>query len=151
MPGSIPKVLVVDDYHHIRSMLIKALGHHGYQVTLVKDGQDGLQALNRDKFNIILLDLQLPDITGHGFLRATRDFPNRPPVIMISGEADQADVIEAFREDVADFVLKPFTILEIVAALDKVLKRGFSGKVSNVRIIEDSNKREVHLVSPSPM
>lgn len=124
MSASVPKILVVDDNHHIRAMLMKALVHYGYQVTVAADGFSGIEKLKKQKFDVVLLDLQLPDITGHGFLRATSGFQHRAPVIMISGEADQGDIIEAFHEHIADFVLKPFTVTEVVAALDKVLKRG---------------------------
>jgi two-component system chemotaxis response regulator CheY len=92
------KALVVDDSMTIRRIVIKALGMVGISETVeATDGTEALQAVNEQSFDIILLDWNMPKLSGIDTLRAIRKAGNTTPVIMVTTEAEKARVIEAIK------------------------------------------------------
>ncbi|WP_204139144.1 diguanylate cyclase domain-containing protein [Halomicronema sp. CCY15110] len=111
-----PKVLVVDDDEDACYLLQVALTTAGFQVITAENGRDTLAVLETERPDIILLDLNLPDIDGIALCRRIHDcyaaLP--PPILMITGTKDDRLVNEAFEAQVTDFITKPvnFTILK---------------------------------------
>jgi two-component system chemotaxis response regulator CheY len=103
------KALVVDDSMTIRRIVIKALGMVGISETVeATDGTEALQAVNEQSFDIILLDWNMPKLSGIDTLRAIRKAGNTTPVIMVTTEAEKARVIEAIKSGANDYLIKPF-------------------------------------------
>jgi CheY-like chemotaxis protein len=123
--GTGRKVLVVEDEHFISELYVRALTRAGYDVTVEVDGKRGLDIAKTDKFDIILLDLMVPTITGIEVLRQLRGLPDSPKLkakIVITTNLEQRDEIRADIERQADayLVKAEITPRELVAFLDTI-------------------------------
>src|ERR1700733_3875475 len=115
MPNSGPKVLVVDDETNIRQSLSGVLSDENYQCTAVASGEACLEALARESFEAVFLDIWLPGIDGLSTLARIQEWPSgaRPAVIMISGHGNIETAVKATKLGAFDFVEKPLTIEKV--------------------------------------
>jgi EAL domain-containing protein (putative c-di-GMP-specific phosphodiesterase class I)/DNA-binding response OmpR family regulator len=125
-PPKLASVLVVDDEPLLQRVLETGLGLFGFEVTVVGDGPAALSRLAERRFDITLLDLVLPGMNGLEVLRRLRE-GSEVPVIVLSGQGDQARKVTALNIGADDFVDKPFTMEELVARMRAVLRRAASG------------------------
>ena len=119
------KVLCIEDEHFIGELYDRALSKAGYQMTLEVDGAKGLQLAQTNEFDIILLDLMVPNVTGIEILRILRDPAQTPSLkakIIITTNLDQRDDVRADIEKQADgYVVKAeLTPHELVGVLDNL-------------------------------
>ncbi len=119
MPNSGPKVLIVDDEANIRQSLSGVLADENYQCTTVASGEACLEALAKESFEAILLDIWLPGIDGLDTLARIQEWPTgaRPAVIMISGHGNIETAVKATKLGAFDFVEKPLTIEKVSVVL----------------------------------
>jgi two-component system chemotaxis response regulator CheY len=104
------KALVVDDSMTIRRIVIKALSAVGItDYTEAANGLEAVTAVAHEQFDIILLDWNMPEMSGIETIRAIRSLGIKTHVIMVTTEAEKARVIEAIRAGVNDYLMKPFT------------------------------------------
>lgn len=121
--GQVPCVLVVDDVIDALQTLADILGVAGYAVRTAPSAERALQILGGTSIDLVITDLRMGGMGGMGLIRSLhRDFPDLP-VIALSGFADTSTVIQAFREGVVDFLVKPFTAEEVLAAVERALAR----------------------------
>ena len=116
------KVLVVDDEPQIRRALRTSLEAHGYEVTAVGTGEEGVVAAAGAPPDLVLLDLGLPDMDGTEVIRRIRAF-SEVPVIILSVRESQADKVAALDAGADDYVTKPFGIDELLARARAALRR----------------------------
>lgn len=116
-------VLVIEDEQAIRRGLVDGLLHTGYRVHEAADGQSGLTIATTASVDLILLDVMLPKLNGFEVLKALR--VNQPllPVILLTARGDEADRVEGFRRGADDYVVKPFSVAELHARINAVLRR----------------------------
>lgn len=114
-------ILIVDDSPEMRYFLRASLGAAEYQTVTVDKGEAVLPTVKELHPHLILLDINLPGISGLDVLRALREEHHTVPVIMITSHAEPATILEAFRLGARDYLQKPFTIDEILRTLDQVL------------------------------
>ena len=112
------RVLIVEDSDAIRSLLTKLLGRRGYDVVAVSSGQDALDAA-AGGFDVVLLDVGLPDVNG---LEVCRQLRSRPatadlPIILLTGRAQPGDIRDGLAAGADDFLTKPFEEAELMARL----------------------------------
>jgi two-component system OmpR family response regulator len=117
-----PHILVVDDDREIRTLLGDYLAANGYLSTAVADGRAMERALERGRFDLVVLDLMLP---GEGGLQLCQRLRQRSkiPVIMLTARADEVDRIVGFEFGADDYVPKPFSPRELLARIRAVLRR----------------------------
>jgi two-component system chemotaxis response regulator CheY len=117
------KALVVDDSMTIRRIVIKALSIVGINdATEAGDGMEALNAINGgESFDLILLDWNMPKMSGIDTLRAVRDAGNKTPVIMVTTEAEKSRVIEAIKTGANDYLIKPFSPDQLAAKVKNIL------------------------------
>jgi DNA-binding response OmpR family regulator len=124
IPQTHRKILCIEDEPFISELYARALKKAGYFVTVVVDGVEGLKAAQTDQYDIILLDLMLPNLTGIEILRVLRDPTHSPPKakIIISTNLEQREEVRADIEKQADgYVVKAeLTPRELVNFLDKI-------------------------------
>jgi HD-like signal output (HDOD) protein/DNA-binding NarL/FixJ family response regulator len=125
------RILIIDDDAQFCGALSRWLQVLGYQHSIAPTAAVGIELLGSSTFDALLLDLNLPDIHGHAIARQLNSSGNRVPVIVVSGTEEMGDVIRALRENVADFLRKPFTMDELEITLDRVLKRGVPARVAS--------------------
>ncbi len=116
-------VLVVDDEVAITDLITEVLSIAGYQVTTSPDGLEALNQIRRSKFDLILLDVNLPKVDGFAVLEKIRESAPTQPIIMISARIDKDDVTRGLRLGADDYVRKPFSVEELVLRIENLLKR----------------------------
>jgi two-component system, OmpR family, KDP operon response regulator KdpE len=120
-------ILIVDDEPQIRRALRASLAGHGYEITEAKNGQEALDGVVQERPDLILLDLNLPGITGLEVCRMIRGC-FEGPIIVVSVRNAENDKIAAFDCGADDYIVKPFSIGELLARIRVRLKRLSSEK-----------------------
>jgi len=117
------KILIVDDDPHIREVLTFALGKAGMETAEAGDGEAGLAAVERDRPDLVVLDINMPRMDGLEVcrrLRASGDLP----ILFLSSRDDEIDRVVGLELGADDYVVKPFSPREVVARVTAILKRG---------------------------
>ena len=117
------RILVVEDDAAIRRGLVDALQFTGYEVLEAATGTDGLKQALRATFDLLLLDLILPGPSGFEILEATRAVRPTLPVIILTARGEEADRVKGLRLGADDYVVKPFSVRELLARVEAVLRR----------------------------
>lgn len=107
------KILVVDDTKSIRALLSKCLEMEGYEVSTAKDGQEALNLIKDEKFDLIFLDIKMPEISGTEVLRRIRAMGITVPVVIITAFATVKNAIECTKLGAVTYLQKPFTAEKI--------------------------------------
>lgn len=115
------RVLVVDDEPAIRRLLKTSLAAEGYEVVDAATGEEGLAAFGRTRFDLVLLDLGLPDIEGRDVIRRIRE-KGLTPIIVLSIRSDERGKVEALDAGADDYVTKPVGMDELNARLRAALR-----------------------------
>lgn len=116
------KILLVDDEERIRTMVKKYADLEGHEIT---EAEDGLMAINLSKkndFDIIIMDVMMPELDGFSAVREIRKF-SQIPIIMLSARVEEYDRIHGFELGVDDYVVKPFSPRELMCRIAAVLAR----------------------------
>jgi two-component system response regulator RegX3 len=120
-------ILVVEDEEPIRRGLCDVLAYHGYAPAGAADGAEGLREGLSNSYALILLDVMLPEINGFEVCRALRDAHPHLPILMVTARGSEEDVLEGFRAGADDYVTKPFSVAEVMARVEAILRR--SGRI----------------------
>ncbi len=115
------RILIVDDEEIIHASLKRVFHRLGLETEAVLTAESALARLNEAPFNLIMLDLMMPEMNGLQFLAALREKDIQLPVIMITGYPTVQTAVEALRLGAADYVTKPFTREEILGPVQKAL------------------------------
>jgi two-component system alkaline phosphatase synthesis response regulator PhoP len=116
-------ILVVEDEETLASGVRDALVHSGYTATVCHDGREAMDALRREPFDLVVLDLMLPGMNGLDILRTLRDESRDVRVIILSALSDEKDVLTGFELGADDYVPKPFSPRELVARVEAQFRR----------------------------
>lgn len=115
-------ILIIDDSREIVKHLTEhVLSAHGYEVRHAYNGQSGLDLIQTLNPDLVMLDYNLPEMTGMDVLRALAREGNNVPVILMSGYGSELSAIEAFRLGAKDYLIKPFTSEEVLETIDNAL------------------------------
>jgi DNA-binding response OmpR family regulator len=117
--------LLVDDDARLAGLVREYLGRHEIDVTVAADGERGLAALRRGRFDVVLLDLMLPGVDGLELCRRIRAMPELAaiPIVMLTAKGDDVDRIVGLEIGADDYVPKPFNPRELLARIRAVLRR----------------------------
>ncbi len=119
------KILVVDDFSTMRRILKNILRQIGYQeIEEAEDGQAALAKLKVEKFDFVVTDWNMPNMTGLELLQAMRAEPalKDVPVLMVTAEAQQDNVVQAVQAGVNNYIVKPFTAETLKEKIDKIFE-----------------------------
>ena len=125
------KILLVDDDPRLRDLVGLSLERAGYQVVNVADGNQALAAAKRDKPDLIVLDVGLPEMDGFEVCRRIRTH-SEVPIIFLTARDDEIDRVIGLELGADDYVVKPFSPRELVARIKAILKRSHSAAASKV-------------------
>lgn len=130
------RVLVVDDEKLIVKGLRFSLEQEGMEVTTAFDGEEALEKVKNQVFDIILLDIMLPRLSGLEVCQQIREFSN-VPIIMITAKGDDMDKIMGLEYGADDYITKPFNILEVKARIKAIMRRTtVKSRVEEEKIIQ---------------
>jgi two-component system alkaline phosphatase synthesis response regulator PhoP len=120
-----PKILIVEDMESVVTLLRTILEREGFEVASVRDGLEALDAVRREKPDLMLLDLILPGLDGLEVLRRVRNDPPTAhlPVIVLSGKEEERDKVIGLEIGADDYITKPFQANELVARVKSRLRR----------------------------
>ncbi|MFZ7103023.1 MAG: response regulator transcription factor [Peptococcaceae bacterium] len=117
-----PKILVVEDENHIRENIVNFLLSQGYPVIAAPDGRKALEIFSKEKPDLILLDIMLPELNGFDTCREIRRI-SQIPVIMLTAKGDEVDKLIGLELGADDYITKPFSLREVEARIRAVLRR----------------------------
>lgn len=115
------KILVVDDEDALRTVLSAELGSEGYDVATAADGTEAVNLLQKNRFNLVLLDIRMPKMNGFEVLKVIKEKYAGTKVIMLTGFADLKNAIESKKLGAEDFVSKPYDLVDLLTTIDRVL------------------------------
>ena len=115
------RILVVDDEKPISDLIRMSLQKAGYECTCVYDGLAAADALERERFDLILLDVMLPGVDGFALMDYIR--PLEMPVIFLTAKNSVDDRVRGLKMGAEDYIVKPFEVLELLARVEVVLRR----------------------------
>ena len=118
-----PIVLVVEDDAAIRQGIADALNFSGYEVLVGKDGQEGMELALRATYDLLLLDIVMPKFTGFDILKALKADRPGQATIVLSARGEENDRVKGLSMGADDYVVKPFSVRELLARVDAVLRR----------------------------
>lgn len=116
------KLLVVDDEARIRELVRKYAEFEGHEVTEAADGMEAVKLCREKSFDIIIMDIMMPELDGFSACREIRK-SCQTPIIMLSARGEEYDKINGFSLGIDDYVVKPFSPKELMLRIDAVMKR----------------------------
>ncbi|MEC6391592.1 heavy metal response regulator transcription factor [Acinetobacter pittii] len=116
------RILIIEDEIKIATYLVKGLKESGYQSECVHLGLQGLEMLKRDQYDLLILDVMLPDIDGWSVLQVLRQF-SKIPVIFLTAKDQVMDRVKGLELGADDYLAKPFSYIELLARIKSLLRR----------------------------
>jgi DNA-binding response OmpR family regulator len=146
----IPTILVAEDDNAVRQGVVDALTLSGYQVIAAKDGREAMQYALERQYQLLLLDLVMPHHSGFEVLEALKKKRPGQAVIILSARGEEGDRVKGLTLGADDYVVKPFSLRELLARVDAVLRRSTEraatiDKFSYCHGVVDFDRREVKL------
>lgn len=132
--GQMYKLLVVDDEMHIRELIKKYAIFEGHVVVEAADGMEAVRIAKKEKFDLIIMDIMMPELDGFSACKEIRATQNTP-VIMLSARGEEYDKIHGFELGIDDYVVKPFSPKELMLRVKAVINRSKSAAVQNEKEI----------------
>lgn len=123
------EILVVEDEESIRCGVCDVLAYQGYAPSGVEDGETGLREGLSNRYALVLLDIMLPGLSGFEVCEALRERHAHLPILMLTARGSEEDVLAGFKAGADDYVTKPFSVAELVARVEAILRR--SGSLRN--------------------
>ncbi|MDZ7762733.1 MAG: sigma-54 dependent transcriptional regulator [Desulfovermiculus sp.] len=115
------RILVVDDEKRMRHLLAMMLEGNGYQVYQAEDGQEALERLHQDTYDLVIADIKMPRLDGHGLLKQMKDKGIDLPMVFITAFASVESAVEAMQQGVVDYISKPFDQDRILLTVQRSL------------------------------
>lgn len=128
------KILYAEDERQLSVAVTEILKMEGFEVTAVYDGQEALDALEKDYFDAVILDIMMPKKDGIEVLEIMRKNGNYTSVLMLTAKATIDDRITGLSTGADDYLAKPFAMKELIARLNSLIRRSSSYRHSTVRI-----------------
>ncbi len=117
-------ILVADDKANVRNLVRDYLEAEGFRVVVAANGREALYAARREKPDLILLDIMMPEMSGYDFIKTYRE-ECETPIILLTAKLDETDKVLGLELGADDYVTKPFGMKELTARIHAVLRRAF--------------------------
>jgi DNA-binding response OmpR family regulator len=127
-------ILIIEDDPVITEFLRTGLAYEGYQVSVSNTGKEGQEMIRRDIFNLLILDIMLPDLDGFDVCRRIRSYSSDIPILMLTVKKEVSDRIKGLDSGADDYLTKPFSFDELLARIRALLRR--SGHISESKILQ---------------
>ena len=117
------RILIVDDEEKIRAIIRKYGEFEGYEIAEAKDGMEAIRICRKEDFDVIILDVMMPELDGFSTCREIKSIKPQIPVIMLSARGEEYDRIHGFETGIDDYVVKPFSPKELMLRIKVVIGR----------------------------
>lgn len=126
------RILVVDDEFRIRQIIRKYAEFEGFTVEEAVDGMQAIEICRKEQFDLIIMDVMMPELDGFSACREIRKF-SQTPIIMLSARGEEYDKIHGFELGSDDYVVKPFSPKELMMRVGAVIKRSGTGVIGDAK------------------
>jgi DNA-binding response OmpR family regulator len=140
------RILLVEDEEKVRRFIVRGLKAEGYAVDAMSDGKEAREFLASYDYDLVILDLNLPGISGTDLLREMRAKNTHLPVLILTARDSVADKVRHFEGGADDYLTKPFSFAELVVRIKALLRRGPVDRASVLRISNLELDRIAHQV-----
>ncbi|HBT39387.1 MAG: Response regulator receiver protein [Thermotoga sp. 50_1627] len=130
-------ILVVDDERNVRNLIKKVLEENDHSVTTIATGEEALVELRRSKFDLLILDLRLPGMSGTELLKLMKQEGIVVPTLIVSAVTNAAPVVEALKQGAGDYLSKPFSAQDLVKKVEELLNREQLSFERLARLVEE--------------
>ncbi|WP_297130089.1 response regulator transcription factor [Terrisporobacter sp.] len=124
-------ILVIEDDSNIQELIVEFLKAEGYNVDYASDGLEGIQSFKKKEYDLILLDVMMPNIDGFSVCKMIRQTSN-VPIIFLTALNEESDELKGFNLECDDYITKPFSFSLLMQRVKAVLRRGKNNVNSNV-------------------
>lgn len=131
------KILIVEDEIKIGDYLCQGLSEAGFVVDLTRTGLDGHHLAMTNSYDLIILDVMLPDVDGWRILKSLRDTSNKVPVLFLTAKDTVDDRVKGLELGADDYLIKPFAFAELLARVRTLLRRGLAPTTETTLAIAD--------------
>ena len=128
------KILVVDDEEHIRALIKKYAAFEGHTVSEAENGLSAIEMCRSFTYDIIIMDIMMPELDGFSACREIRKFTDTP-ILILSARGEEYDKINGFEVGVDDFVVKPFSPKELMLRINAIMKRSKNAETKNNSVL----------------
>lgn len=130
------KILVVEDEKDLNSVISRHLKKNNFSVDSVFNGEDALDYLSYENYDLVILDIMIPKISGYQVIKELRTKKNDTPVLMLTAKDNIEDKVKGLDLGADDYLVKPFDFNELLARIRAIVRRKY-GNISNELVIED--------------
>lgn len=123
------KILVVDDEIRIRQVIQEYLEINGYEYDGAGDGQEAVEKIENNNYDLVILDIMMPKLDGYSVARRVKEKDSMIPVLMLSARVEEYDKLLGFELGIDDYVTKPFSPRELMARVNAILGRNKKHKI----------------------
>jgi DNA-binding response OmpR family regulator len=131
------KILLVEDEAHVVSFIKKGLSEEGFEVSVAFDGKMGLQLFQNNQFDLIVLDIMLPEINGLDLCKEIRKENTFVPVLFLTALGTSENIVMGLENGADDYMIKPFKFIEFVARIKTLLRRADQTQISDLEVQKD--------------
>ena len=119
------KIVIAEDERDIRELVMFTLQFAGYEVIPTSNGEEAVEAVQREKPDLVLMDVRMPRMTGYEAARRLKTMPETKdiPVVFLSAKGQEAEIQEGYESGAAAYILKPFSPDELVQKVSEILSR----------------------------
>lgn len=128
-------ILVIEDDSNIQELIVEFLSAEGYSVESASDGIEGIQAFKKDEFDLVILDVMMPNLDGHAVCKMIRQSSN-VPIIFLTALDQESDQVKGFELMCDDYITKPFSFTLLMKRVEAVLRRTSKQNESNILTFE---------------
>ncbi|MEF9935014.1 MAG: response regulator transcription factor [Clostridium sp.] len=130
------RILVIEDNLDIQELIKEFLLSENYLVDTANDGVEGIEKFNKGEYDLIILDIMMPNLDGYGVCKIIRS-KSRVPIIMLTALNEERDEVKGFELQVDDYITKPFSFNVLIKRVDAMMRRTYGDK--NEGVIEFNN------------
>jgi two-component system copper resistance phosphate regulon response regulator CusR len=143
--GSIMRILLVEDQRRVARFITRALRENAYAVDVAETGESTLQLVQDTSYDVILLDVRLPGISGVEVCRKLREWRNQTPILMLTARGLLEQRVEGLDAGADDYLTKPFEIEELLARVRALIRRASQGRntLTFGELVMDRRRRRV--------
>ena len=143
------RVLVIEDNSNLAFGLTRSLESEGYEVEAAEDGLRGYELASTTDPDLVVLDLMLPGMDGYTILKKLRAEGKAMPVLILTARGEEADKVFGFRLGADDYVTKPFSLSELLARVNAILRRAKSAERRDDEAIEEFGDISINTLARS--
>ena len=140
-----PRVLIVEDEPNMRMGLKDNLEFEGYEVETAENGEDGLNAILNNNFDLVILDVMMPKMSGFDVCKNARTKGIKTPIILLTAKGEEIDKIVGLELGADDYITKPFSLRELIARIKAILRRTERSEITSD--IVNIGRLEIHFAS----